>query len=197
MRNAQRFGTFLGSPLGRYGQSVLLVLIASAIGFPIYFVIEAVNLVMLYLAAVVIAAVFLGRGPAILASVLSVITFDFFLVEPRLSLSVADTQYILTFFGLLAVGMVISITVAQLRNQVEIIRQREAHTAALNSLIQDLTGAIQLEDMLNSVVRHIHQAFNQRVVVLLPVENGLKLTADSAQINRLENAEYQMRPTSL
>jgi len=62
----------------RYFESVLLVLLASAISFPIHLVIDAVNLVMIYLVTVVIAATFLGRGPAILASILSVLTFDFF-----------------------------------------------------------------------------------------------------------------------
>ncbi|MBN2147516.1 MAG: DUF4118 domain-containing protein [Anaerolineales bacterium] len=175
--------------LWRYLWSVLLVLLASAISFPVHFIIKAENLVMLYLAAVVLAAVFLGRGPAILASVLSVLTFDFFLVEPRLSLSIADTQYLLTFFGLLAVGLVISTTVAQLRSQVEIIRQREAHTAALNSLSKDLTGAVELDDMLRSVVQHIHQSFNSRVVVLLPGQDGLCVAADSSAEKTLPAAD--------
>lgn len=173
----------------RYARSVALVLLATLVSIPVHYVIEPVNLVMFYLAAVVLAAVFLGRGPAILASVLSVLTFDFFLVEPRLSLTVADTQYLLTFFGLLAVGMVISTTVAQLRNQVEIIRQREAHTAALNSLSQDLTGAVQLNDMLRSVVQHIEQSFHTRVVVLLPDENQMRLAADTALNGKLDEDE--------
>ena len=38
------------------------------------------NLVMVYLLMVVISAVYLGRGPAILASILGVLAFDFFFV---------------------------------------------------------------------------------------------------------------------
>lgn len=175
----------------RYLQSILLVLLALVVSIPLHFIIEPVNLVMLFLAAVVVAAAFLGRGPAILASVLSVLIFDFFLVQPRLSFSVADTEYLLTFFGLLVVGLVISTTVAQLRSQFDIIRQREANTAALNSLSQDLTGAINLEDMLNSVVRHIHQSFSSRVVVLLPDKNNLYLAADSENRSSLEETELE------
>ena len=80
--------------------------IRDRLGIPIHRVISPVNLVMLYLAAVVIAAIYLGRGPAILASVLGVLTFDFFLIEPRLTLTVADTEYIFTFIGLFVVGLV-------------------------------------------------------------------------------------------
>jgi two-component system sensor histidine kinase KdpD len=165
--------------LWRYLQSAGLVLLATLISIPIHFQIDAVNLVMLYLAAVVVVAVRLGRGPAILASLLSVLTFDFFLIEPRLSFTVADTQYLLTFLGLLIVGLVISTSVARVARQVEIIRQREAHTAALNSLSKDLTSALNLDNMLHSVVHHIFQSFACRVLVLLPSENGLRLAADS------------------
>ena len=60
---------------------------------------EPANLVMLYLAGTVIAAIYLGRGPALLVSILGVLAFDFFLVPPYMTLAVSDTQYLLTFIG--------------------------------------------------------------------------------------------------
>ena len=56
---------------------------------------------MLYLLGVIFAAVRLGRGPGVLLSFLSVAAFDFFFVPPRLSFSVSDTQYLLTFVVML------------------------------------------------------------------------------------------------
>ncbi len=49
---------------------------------------------MLFLAAVVGVALRHGRGPAALASLLSVGAFDFFFVPPRLSFAVSDVQYL-------------------------------------------------------------------------------------------------------
>ena len=92
-----------------------------------------------------------------LASLLSVLTFDFFLVEPRLSFTVADSQYLLTFLGLLMVGLVISNSAALLRDQVQALRSREAHLDALNSLSRELTRAVNLEEMLQSVVAHVEK----------------------------------------
>jgi two-component system sensor histidine kinase KdpD len=92
----------------RYAWSVLLVVATTAISVSISRFIAPTNLVMLYLVAVVVAAIYLGLGPAILASTLGVLAFDFFLVEPRLKFTVNDTQYILTFIGLFVVGLVIS-----------------------------------------------------------------------------------------
>ena len=55
------------------------------------------NLIMMYLIAVIVIAIRLGRGPSVLASVLSVATFDFFFVPPYFSFAVSDIQYVLTF----------------------------------------------------------------------------------------------------
>ena len=172
----------LRHPLAGYVQSILLVLLVSLISIPIHWVIEPVNLVMLYLAAVVVAAIFLGRGPATLASLLSVLTFDFFLVEPRLSFTVANSQYLLTFLGLLMVGLVISNSAALLRNQVQALRTREAHLDALNSLSRELTRAINLEEMLRSVVAHVDNVFNRPVVILLPGKEELQPVAVSRNL---------------
>ncbi len=54
---------------------------------------------MIYLAIVVAAAVYLGRGPSLVAAIAGVLAFDYFLVPPYLTFAIADTQYILTFAG--------------------------------------------------------------------------------------------------
>ncbi len=192
----------LRHPLAGYAQSILLVLFVSLISIPIHWVIEPVNLVMLYLAAVVVAALFFGRGPAMLASLLSVLTFDFFLVEPRLSFTVADSQYLLTFLGLLMVGLVISNSAALLRDQVQALRSREAHLDALNSLSRELTRAINLEEMLQSVVTHVDNVFDRPVAILLPGKEGLQPVAASRNLelsvddlDAAMRAYRQRRPT--
>jgi two-component system sensor histidine kinase KdpD len=166
-----------------YLKSVLVVIAASIISIPVHYIIEPVNLVMIYLAAVIVSAIFLGQGPTLLASILSVLMFDFFFVEPHLSFTVVDTQYLLTFFGLVAVGAIISNTTAKLRNQLATVRQREANTAALSSLSQDLTGLFNLQDMLSSVVNHVSQSFDCPAVVWLPQGDRLHVAASSTSLN--------------
>lgn len=92
---------------------------------------EPTNLVMIYLLAVVVAAVRLGRRPAMLTALLSVLNFDFFFVPPFMSFAVSDTEYLLTFAGLLIVGLVISSLVARSKERAEVIRIRELQTASL------------------------------------------------------------------
>jgi two-component system sensor histidine kinase KdpD len=158
-------------PLNRYLGSMMLVFLMTLLGFPLRTILDPTNLVMLYLLSVVLSAVFLGRGPSILASVVSVLAFDFFFVDPRFTFSVTDTQYLLTFIGLLVVGLIISNSASLLRDQVDALRRRGQQSQALNNLGRELTAAISLEQVLQTVILHVNDMFNRETVILLP-ENG-------------------------
>jgi two-component system sensor histidine kinase KdpD len=69
---------------------------------------DLVNVAMVYLLAVVIVALACSRGPAIVATVLAVAIFDWLFVPPQGAFTVQDTQYVLTFVIMLAVGLIIS-----------------------------------------------------------------------------------------
>jgi two-component system, OmpR family, sensor histidine kinase KdpD len=175
-------------PLGRYLASLGLVILATLAILEIHTHLDPTNLVMIFLAAVVIAAVFLGRGPSIVASFLSVLAFDFFLVNPRFSFAVTDTQYILTFFGLLIVGLIISNSASLLRDQVEALRKRESQAQALNRFSQELTGAVTLDQVLDIVIRNTGTMFDRAVVVLLP-ERGRLVPKAASQAFTLNESE--------
>jgi two-component system, OmpR family, sensor histidine kinase KdpD len=156
-------------------QSIALVALATLINVPISRVISPVNLVMPYLTAVVIAAVYVGRGPAIFAAVLSVLCFDYFFVPPHLTFSVSDTEYLLTFLGLFVVGVVISTLAARVRKQAETAEIREAQTAALYAFSRDLASALSLEQIVRTIAVHLCQNFGREAVVLLPRGESLEL----------------------
>ncbi len=173
------FLTWARAHLPGYIYSIALVaLITLLVGFPLHYFLHPTNLIMFYLVAVVVAAVFLGRGPAMLTSLLGMLAFDFFFVEPRLNFTVYDTQYILTFTGFLLVGIIISNLTVRLKDQVEIIQRRETQTAALYSLSRDLTTASGLGQVLEVVLAHIRPTFNGGVYILLPHnQSGLEVRA--------------------
>lgn len=158
----------LHSSLVRYVWSLALVATATGLGFLIGGRLEPTNLVMVYLLVVVIAAIYLGRGPAILASVLGVLAFDFFFVLPYLTFAVSDTQYIITFIALLLVGTIISQLTSRARDQAEAAQQRETETAELYDLSRDLAAAGELETILRFLIQHVEQTFSRELVILLP-----------------------------
>jgi two-component system sensor histidine kinase KdpD len=174
-------------PWRRYFLGIALVAGATGLCALVAPYISPTNLVVIYLLSTVVAAVFLGRGPAILTSILSVVAFDFFFVPPSLTLAVSDTEYILTFFGLISVSLVISYLTAQVREQADAAQRREAQTAALYELGHDLTAAVGLEAVAKTIIDHIGQIYSREVALFLPENNDLKLYMASQDLSVAEN----------
>lgn len=167
-------------PYWRYLVAVLMVAFTTIIGHLIHTNLEPANLVMLYLASTVAAAVYLGRGPALLTSFFGVLAFDFFLIPPYLTFAVSDTQYFVTFIGLFLVSLVVSTLTARTQEQAEAAIQREAHTSALYTLGKDLTSVTDLHQVAETVISHISNAFGRDAVIFLPENGKLKLFAATA-----------------
>ncbi len=161
-------------PWQRYVQSLALIILGSLLGAWVHLVISPVNLVMIYLLIVVIAAIYLGRGPAIVASFFGMLALDFFFIPPYFSLTVSDTEYLLTFLGLFVVGVVISGLTAQVKEQAEAARIRENATTSLYALSRDLAVAGELDDAVRVIQQHIKQTFNRDTqLFLLNMDNQL------------------------
>jgi two-component system sensor histidine kinase KdpD len=179
--SVSRFSPASGRAWRPYLYAISSVVLVSLIGQSIRAVIDPTNLVMLYLLAVLVIATRWGRGPSVLAAVLSALAFDFFLVPPHLTLVIADAQYILTFLGLLAVGLVISTLAAREREQAGSARRREIHTAALYDLSRDLATAVSQTTAIQVAIRHISELFNCETAVFLPTGDTLTIYARSAE----------------
>ncbi|WP_322043005.1 sensor histidine kinase KdpD [Paraburkholderia sp. J67] len=126
------------------------------------------NLVMLYLLGVIFTATKLGRGPGVLLSFASVAAYDFFFVPPRLSFSVSDTQYLLTFVGMLLTSLVISHLTSSLRREASVAQRREQRTGAMYAMARELAAALATEQIVAIGSRHVSEVFGARVAILLP-----------------------------
>lgn len=76
---------------------------------------EPTNMDMLYILAVAVSALYLGRGPSIMASFLSVIAFDFFFVPPVSTFTVANPQLGINLLILWIVCIIISLLSPRMR----------------------------------------------------------------------------------
>ncbi len=171
-----------------YLMSVGLIALVTLIGEFVKRDLEPTNLVMLYLFIVVLVAARWGRRPAILASFLSVLAFDLFLVPPYFTLVVSDVQYIFTLIGLLTVGIMISELMEKMRKQSRKVKQLELlqvteklQTALLNSISHDLrTPLVSITGSL-SILLHDASWFDEETRNEL-LENALE---DSERLNRI------------
>ena len=132
---------------------------------------ESANLVMVYLLGVVFMAARVGREASILTSILSVAAFDFLFVTPTYNFSVADAQYLVTFFIMLLVGLIISHLTSNVRFQAKIASHRERRANVLYALSKDLATSRNLAEISKIAVRHIKEEFGGTSVLLFPVDD--------------------------
>ncbi|MDE2490338.1 MAG: sensor histidine kinase KdpD [Elusimicrobia bacterium] len=130
------------------------------------------NLVMVYLLGVAYVASRGHRGPAVLASVASVLAFDWCFVPPEGTFAVSDTQYAVTFAIMLAVAILVSHLAVRSRAQAEAARLSEMRTAAMHALSARLATTRGVEPLLRASVTLLAEVFDSDVVALLPDEDG-------------------------
>jgi two-component system sensor histidine kinase KdpD len=156
----------------RYIAALLITALATGVSFLAQSHLGPTNLVMILLLGVVGTAFRFGRGPSILAAVLSVAAFDFFFVPPYYTFAVSDSEYLVTFAVMLITALVISTLTVRLRQQAEAADDRERRTAALYAMSRDLAAAKDTDEILQAAASHIHSVFLSQVLLLLPDEGG-------------------------
>ena len=155
-----------------YGWAALAVVVSTGVAALMLPFFERTNLIMVYLLAVVLVAMRLGRRPAVLAAVLGVAAFDFFLVPPYLTFAVSDAEYAVTFSVMLIIGLVIGTLTGRLRQQGLTVRERESRTALLYDISRELVEAPDEETMLQLTLPRLGTAFDSQVGVLLARGGG-------------------------
>ena len=166
----------------RYLWAALACCAVTVAAAPLSLRFDRANIVALFLLTVVLVAVRLGRGPAALAAFLGVASFDFFFVPPRFSFAVSDVQYLFTFAVMLAVGLIVGQLTAGLRFQARVAAHREERSGSLYEIARDLSGAVQIEQVVEISDESIARTFRASAALLLPGENGkLRLTSAGAE----------------
>jgi two-component system sensor histidine kinase KdpD len=130
------------------------------------------NVVMMYFAGVALVAARLGRGPAIAASIVSVLLFDYFFVPPRLTFAVGDSEYLITFAVMLGIGLVISELTSRLKSQLQASQQQERRTAQLYRMTRQLSELSGTEFLLRTAGRQLREIFDAEVVLFLTEPAG-------------------------
>jgi len=158
------------------------------------------NVVMLFLLVVVFIALHLGRVAGAWAAFLSVGLLNFFFVEPRLSFSVSDTQYIFTFALMLVVALVISQLAARLRLEARVATEGERRAAAVARVARDLSAAIKTEQIVSICTDTIAPLLSVRVVLILPDLSDKLIPVQQADFVDLSVAQWtydHMQPAGL
>ncbi|MDN5925732.1 MAG: sensor histidine kinase KdpD [Hyphomicrobiales bacterium] len=175
--------------VGHYLWSMLYVAVAFGIGAALSRFLDVRNIALVFLMAVLAAAMGGGLWPALFASVLSALVFNFFFLEPLYTLVIGDPESVVAFTFFLGIAVIASNLASRVQRQAVTARQRAKSTEALYLFSKKLAGAGTLDDVLWATVYQIASMLQVKVVVLLPENGRITVQAGYPPDDTLDDAD--------
>jgi two-component system, OmpR family, sensor histidine kinase KdpD len=136
------------------------------------------NLSIVFLLAVLLVAVQFGVGPAIYASFLSFLVYNFFFIPPLYTFTIAEPFELLALLIFLVVAIISSALAGRVRQQATVAASRMRAMRRLYDFTRRLSGLATLDGVAEGAASEIHASLARDVVVLLASQgDDLRLTA--------------------
>jgi two-component system sensor histidine kinase KdpD len=164
-------------PVMPFVWATLAVGAAVAVGTLMTRVTPLPNLSMIFLIAVLLPAVRFGIWPAIYASVLSFLAYNFFFIEPLYTFTVAEPYELFALVIFLVVAVITSALAGRGREQARIAADRMRATRRLYEFTRKLSGLATLDAVAEGAATEINVSLNRPTVVLLDQAGDLALRA--------------------
>jgi two-component system sensor histidine kinase KdpD len=134
---------------------------------------------LIFLLVVVLLALFVGRGPVLLAGGLSALAWNFFFLPPRFTLTIERADDAILFGTYFVVAIVLGQLVARIRAQSDAERRREERTGALYELTRELAEAGSRDEVVWQLLGQINRVFGAPAAVTFPVNDKLAAHPDN------------------
>lgn len=174
------------SPAARlrgYAEAALMVALATLVGLALAprWGNSAVDLV--YLPAVLGAAVFAGLGPALFAALASALAYNFFFTVPHLTFRIDNPNDVVTVLVLFAVALVTSQLAASVRKQARLAEAHAARNATIAGVARALLACTSERETADVATRRLGEVFGcNAVLVAGPSEPRLLSSAPAPML---------------
>ena len=155
-----------------YLLALVVVAICTLIAFPVRDHAPSTNLTMIYLAGVVLVAARIGMGPSFLASVASVLAYNYFFTRPYYSFSAYDAYDYLTFVFMLATSLLVGSLTARQGQNAKLAQRGEQETQILYELARGLSAARDVPAMAEAVASRLSAPYRAAVYLWIPSPSG-------------------------
>jgi two-component system sensor histidine kinase KdpD len=170
-----------------YAISLCFVAMALAVALALQHTLTVTNSALAFLVAILASAVAYGLLPSLVACLAAVLAYNFFLLPPLYTFSIADPENVVALFFFTIVAVIASNLAARVRAQAIAARQRARVTEELYLFSRKLAGAGKLDDLLWTTVHQVALMLKVRVVLLLPTDGRLAVQAGFPPEDQLDD----------
>ncbi len=138
-----------------FAAGALVVAIATAGAWTLIGQQRLEDVVMIFLLGIVVVSMRFGYGPSLVATVLSVLSFDFFFIPPYFELAVTDVRHVVTFAVMFVVAVVISGLTKRVRDQADVARAEAVERERLAEEAHRARMQVETEQLRNSLLSSV------------------------------------------
>ena len=142
---------------------------------------------LLFLGAVLAAALWKGLGPGLLAATTAFLAYNFFFTEPYFTLHVARWHDVESLVFFLIVAGTTGTLVGRVRDQSLAGRSRIAALETLNTFSRRIGSAKVSDELLHIVVLQVHRLSGLAAAILLPQGEDLKIRYGWPPIDHIDD----------
>ncbi|HYQ70294.1 MAG TPA: DUF4118 domain-containing protein [Gammaproteobacteria bacterium] len=150
-----------------YIGAVGIVSVTVILAFVAHRMMPHASLSLLFLTGVLIVASRTGVGPSLVASVLSLLAFNFFFTRPYYTLKVADEGDVATLVFFLLIAAITGNLAARMRQEMAKRRASLQRISDLYDFSRRLSSAAGTGAVLDALASHLAQTMDRTVVVLI------------------------------
>lgn len=119
------------------------------------------------LLAVLLIAVYIGRGPALAAAFASAISWNFLFIDPRFTFQISQAHDVILFLLYFLIAIFAGNLTARLRTRERQARYNADRSMALYALAHETATAVNMNDVLRTAITQIAKVFDADVGILL------------------------------
>lgn len=154
-----------------YAASLTFVAVAAGVAWLADRGSDGTNLALVFLLSVLAAGLRFGLWPALGAAALAAFTYNFFFLEPRLTVYIGRASDVFTFFVFFAVALATGWLTGRVRDQAQATSRRAAAVTSLLAASRRLSAAPERAAAAQALAEQLAAATGGRAAVLLP-EDG-------------------------
>lgn len=119
------------------------------------------------LLTVLLIAVYIGRGPALLAALVSAFSFNYFFIDPHYTFAIKRFQDIVLISLYFLIAIFAGNLTARIRQQEQLAQRNVQRIMSLYRLARETATAADLDAVLRTAVEQLQQSFDADVAILL------------------------------
>ncbi|WLR94923.1 sensor histidine kinase [Shinella zoogloeoides] len=149
----------------------------AVVGKLVYIFAELPNISLLFLLAVLGAAVLGGYASAFIAALLSALAYNFLFIDPLHTFTITAPHEVFALIVFLCVAIIAGGFASRIKEQAEVARVRATALQSLYDFSRKLSTTAKADDAIWVAVSHLQASLKRNIVLLLPDKGDLKVAA--------------------